>query len=99
MGNLLSLDPKIHGLRADAKEARRLANGQRAFDIIKWPTPDMPAIGWSVVRLLAFFGNYLHDGSLEWTEARLSDELKSDAIVGDRWRPHVLSTLICVPLA
>jgi hypothetical protein len=27
MGNLLSLDPKIHGLGTDTKEARGLANG------------------------------------------------------------------------
>jgi len=79
MRDLLSLDPKIHGLPADSKEARRLTNGQWAFDVIKWPTPDLAAIGWSVVRLLAFFGNYLHDGSFEWTEARLRVELKNVA--------------------
>jgi len=31
MGNLLSLNPKIHRLRADAKEHRRLPNSQRDF--------------------------------------------------------------------
>ena len=31
MGNLLSLNPKIHRLRADAKEGRGLPNSQRDF--------------------------------------------------------------------
>jgi hypothetical protein len=33
MRDLLSLDPKIHGLRTHTKEARRLANGQRVLRI------------------------------------------------------------------
>src|ERR1035437_7558907 len=33
MGNLLSLDPKVHGLRADTKVFGRLFNGQEIFII------------------------------------------------------------------
>jgi hypothetical protein len=32
MGNLLSLNPKIHRLRTDAKEAGRLSDGQGQFN-------------------------------------------------------------------
>ena len=31
MRNLLSLDPKVHGLRADAKKTRRIAHSYRVF--------------------------------------------------------------------
>lgn len=77
--------PKDTRSAGSLKEARRLADGQRGFDILKWPTPDGPASGWSVVRLLPFFGNNLHDGSFELTEARLS-------VSTETWTPSSAST-------
>src|SRR3989442_4352828 len=50
MRDLLSLDPKIHGLRADTKEARRLANGQRAVRVARTTALEDPGEGWLFVH-------------------------------------------------
>ena len=59
MRNLLSLDPKIHGLRADSKKARRLTNSQRVFGVIEWTTPDGAGDGRCVGGVRPLVGEYL----------------------------------------
>jgi hypothetical protein len=49
MRDLLSLDPKIHGLRTDTKEARRFANRERVLRVTRAAALEHSAAGGTFV--------------------------------------------------
>src|SRR5438445_5255663 len=49
MRDLLSLDPKIHGLRTHTKEARRLADGERVIRVVRAAALEDSGDGGTVV--------------------------------------------------
>jgi hypothetical protein len=61
MRDLLSLDPKIHGLRTHTKEARRLADGQRVLRVTRAAALEDSGDGGTVVADGRFvFGVNVH---------------------------------------